>query len=65
VTAVPCTGDCDGDGAVSINELVLAVNISLGAPPLSACRAIDRNQSGTVTIDELVAAVNSAANGCP
>jgi len=62
---VPCPGDCNGDGAVSINELVLAVNISLDASPLSACRAIDRNQSGTVTIDELVAAVSNAANGCP
>src|SRR5262245_18467428 len=26
-----CVGDCNGDGMVEINELVLAVNIALGA----------------------------------
>ena len=64
-TAVPCVGDCDGSLTVSINELILAVNISNGSTPLSACPAADRNQSGTVTIDELIAAVNSALNECP
>ena len=64
-TPVPCTGDCDGDGSVSISELILAVNISLGATPASACAAIDRDHGGTVTIDELIAAVNNAAAGCP
>jgi hypothetical protein len=50
---------------VSINELILGVNIANGSAPPSACPAADRNASGTVTIDELVAAVNSAAQGCP
>jgi len=50
---------------VSINELILAVNISSGSAQLSACPAADRNRDGTVTIDELIAAVNNAANGCP
>ena len=64
-TPVPCTGDCNGDGMVSINELILGVNIANGSAPPSACPAADRNASGTVTIDELVAAVNNAAQGCP
>jgi hypothetical protein len=64
-TPVQCTGDCDGGGTVSISELILSVNISLGATSASACPAVDRDHSGTVTIDELIAAVTNAANGCP
>jgi hypothetical protein len=59
-----CTGDCDGGDAVSINELIVAVNISLGSSSASACLAVDRDDSGTVTIDELIAAVGNALNGC-
>jgi hypothetical protein len=29
----PCCGDCDGDGVVTINELVAAVNMLLGHCP--------------------------------
>jgi hypothetical protein len=54
-TAVP--GDCDGDGRVAVNELVIAVNISLGALPLARCTAIDRNGDGRVAIEELIRAV--------
>ena len=36
-----CAGDCNGDGSVAINELILGVNIALGTSPLSACAAID------------------------
>jgi hypothetical protein len=63
-TPITCTGDCNGNGAVSINELVLGVNISGGTLPVTACPAADRNRGGTVTIDELVAAVRNAAGGC-
>jgi hypothetical protein len=63
-TPPPCPGDCNGDGAVSINELITAVNISAGSTPLDACPAADRNGNGRVTIDELIAAVNVAAGGC-
>jgi hypothetical protein len=64
VTPIACAGDCNGDGAVSINELVLAVNISAGTTPVPACQAADRNRNGVVTIDELVAAVGNASGGC-
>jgi hypothetical protein len=63
-TAVPCTGDCDRNGTVSINELILAVNVSSGAAQASVCSAADRNGSDTVTIDELIAAVGNALDGC-
>jgi hypothetical protein len=35
--AICCAGDCDGDGAVTINELITLVDIALGALPSTAC----------------------------
>jgi hypothetical protein len=56
-------GDCNGDGRVTIEELILGVNIALGIQPVTACPAFDTDDSGSVTIDELIAAVNVALNG--
>jgi len=64
VTYVNCVGDCNGDNAVMIDELMLAVNIALGAIDTGACLVSDRDASGTVQIDELVAAVDAALQGC-
>jgi hypothetical protein len=38
-----CTGDCDGGGTVSIDELIQGVNIALGTASVFACRAFDAN----------------------
>jgi hypothetical protein len=62
--AVACAGDCNGDGQVTVNELILGVNIALGSQPASVCTAIDTNGDGMVTINELIAAVTRALNGC-
>ena len=59
-----CVGDCDGDGTVSIDELITLVTIGLGGP-LANCPAGDRNADGQITIEELIAAVTNALNGCP
>ena len=64
VTYVKCIGDCNGDDAVSIDELVLAVRIALGENETSDCLVADRDGSGTVEIDELIAAVSVALSGC-
>ncbi len=61
---LPCVGDCDGDGMVSISELIRGVNISLGSAELSTCPAFDSSGDGTVTINELIQAVNAALQGC-
>ncbi|MGH7786611.1 MAG: hypothetical protein ACRERC_07075 [Candidatus Binatia bacterium] len=63
-TPIGCVGDCNGNGSVSINELILAVNISAGTQTVAACPAIDRNRNGVVSIDELIAAVGNATGGC-
>ena len=62
--SAPCPGDCDGDGEVSIDELIVSVEIALGLRPLGDCDSLDADGSGTIEIDELVAAVNAAVNGC-
>jgi hypothetical protein len=63
-TAFPaCAGDCDGNGVVAVNELILGVRSALEAEIL--CPACDRNSDGVVAISELVGAVNAALSGCP
>jgi Zn-dependent metalloprotease len=59
-----CAGDCDGDGAVTINELIQGVGIALGSLAPSACAAMDRDGDNDVSIAELIAAVSSALTDC-
>ncbi len=60
----PCSGDCNADFRVTIDEVVKGVKIALGGAPIDACIAVDSNRDGSVTIAELVAAVNHALAGC-
>lgn len=60
----PCAGDCSGDGLVTVDEIVLMVNIALGLQTSSACPAGDHNADGSVTVDEIILAVNKALSGC-
>jgi hypothetical protein len=60
-----CPGDCDGNGAVTINELILAVNIALGNAAPETCPAANTNGDQSVSVNELIAAVNASLNGCP
>jgi hypothetical protein len=64
--AAQCCGDCNGDGEVTINELITAVNNALqgcAAPTPAQCCG-DCNGDGQVTINELIIAVNNALQGC-
>lgn len=62
--APACTGDCSGDGAVSIGELIVQVNVALGVAAVTACQAGDANGDGAIRVEELIAAVNAALGGC-
>jgi len=62
--AQACIGDCDGDGTVTVDEVVRGINITLGEATES-CPAFDADTDGVVTIDELVAGVNNVLTGCP
>jgi cysteine-rich repeat protein len=59
-----CVGDCNSDGSVAINELVLGVSIALGSQPVSTCTAFE-DGSGMVTIAQLIKGVNNALAMCP
>jgi len=64
-TAPPvCAGDCDGDDAVSVNEVVGLVNIALGALPATACpHGIPPVDAVDITL--IVEAVRNALSSCP
>jgi len=58
-----CMGNCNGDNAVTINELITLVGIALGQREPSACP--DGIPAGaSVNIALLVRAVGNALNGC-
>jgi hypothetical protein len=64
VAAEACLGDCSSDNAVTVDELLLGVNIALGNSDASQCLPFDSNNDQQVTIDEILSAVNNALNGC-
>jgi hypothetical protein len=49
---------------VTVDELVLMVNIALGKSPPSHCSIGDADLDGRITVYELVGALNSALRGC-
>jgi hypothetical protein len=57
-------GDCSGDGEVTVDELIMMVNVALGSTDLVKCLSADADSSGEVTVDEIVAAVSRSLNGC-
>jgi YVTN family beta-propeller protein len=66
VAAVPqfCDGDCNGDGAVTVDEVIQAVGIALGQQAVATCIAADADDDDTVTVDEVLRGVNNALDGC-
>jgi streptogramin lyase len=59
-----CAGDCDGNQAVSISELVTAVNIALGSRGVEDCPNADTDGDEVVRVNDLVTAVGRALRGC-
>ena len=62
---VVCEVDCNGDRAVTVDELIRGLNVALGSEALDACPAADAGDDGEVTVDNLVAGLGRALNGCP
>jgi hypothetical protein len=66
-----CTGDCNGDGVVSIGEVVKCINMFLGQPlcsttdPAANCPVADVNNDGQVSIGEIMQCINNLVGGCP
>jgi hypothetical protein len=61
---IPCVGDCDSNGVVTVGEIVLGVRIVLGLAPVSACPRMDDSDNGSVTVAELIAALDRLLDGC-
>lgn len=59
----PCDGDCSGDGAVTVDEVLACVNMALGTG--NECPACDTDGDQAVTVNEIITAVSMALNGCP
>lgn len=67
-TPVPspvCAGDCNGNGNVTIDEIVTLVHIALGDMAIDVCPAGDNDQDGAITVNDILAAVQSTLAGCP
>jgi len=64
LTPVPCVGDCDHNGKITVDELVTGVDIALSTAMLDQCPEFDCNHTQQVTVDCLVKAVNGALDGC-
>jgi len=60
---VPLVGDCNGDGRVTVDELMRGMRISLGEAPLASCSNFDSSGDRRVTVNELVNAVAIALAG--
>jgi hypothetical protein len=59
-----CIGDCNSDGEVTVDELIMGVDLALGALPLATCPQFDLGGDGAVNIEDVVVAVNNARAGC-
>ena len=63
-TAGGCAYDCNGDGIVTVDEVLTMVNIALGNGAVSMCFAGDSNADQQIRVDEILAGVAKALNGC-
>ncbi len=68
-TAVACVGDCNGDGKVSIDEILHGVcflrGLCLELEGSGLCSALDPYGTGRLQVDVLLVAINNALVGCP
>lgn len=60
-----CIGDCDGDGLVTVDEILTMVSIALGEVDGSLCSAGAAGGRQVTSIDQIVTAVDHALYGCP
>ena len=59
-----CVGHCDGNGDVTVDELLTMVNIALGSASVLGCGSGGINGNGEIMVDEIMTAVSRALEGC-
>ena len=62
--SIACVGDCNTNNAVTVDELMVMINVALGTLETSRCPSGDADEDGQITIAEIIQAVNNALNGC-
>ncbi len=63
--ATTCRGDCDGNGRVTVDELVYGVRTALSGAAIENCRNLDTGKrDGMVDIAEILAAIHDALVPC-
>jgi hypothetical protein len=50
---------------VTVDDLIVMVNVALGTAPFSECPAGDANGDGEITVDDILVAVNNTLGSCP
>jgi YVTN family beta-propeller protein len=60
-----CVGDCDGDGTVTVVDVIRALGVTFDPSALQSCESADIDGNRRVTVDELVSSVSHALSGCP
>ena len=64
IQVLDCAGDCDRDGAATIDELIRGVAIALGSAQVGSCAAMDSDGDASVSIAELMRGVGGLMDGC-
>ena len=59
-----CVANCNDDHAVTIDDIITALNVAFDPSRLATCPSADANGDRQVDIDEIIQAVNAALNGC-
>jgi hypothetical protein len=59
----PCTGDCNDDGSVTVDEIITSIGIVLGETSPNACIAFGAPGSA-ISVEQVITAVGHALNGC-
>lgn len=57
--------DCDLSGEVTVDEVILGVNIALGTGDVASCREADGDGDEQVSVDEVILGVTAALSGVP
>lgn len=60
-----CSGDCDENGSLTVDELVRVVAIALGDRTIDECPSADVSGERLITVEEIIIATQYALNGCP
>jgi hypothetical protein len=60
-----CPGDCDGDGVITVDDVLERMRIALGEAELTSCSPASATSGGVETVADVLAALMSVVTACP